>query len=269
MSIHALKDTMTKKIGIAGLGAMGRTVAKALQDGIPGLELIAAADINPPPGIDIPILSFTDLARACDLIVECLPAAIVPELTKEIFNNNKDLIIISSAALLIHPEILEQQRRSQSRIYVPSGALAGLDGVRALMQMGIKSATIISTKHPLGFTGAPYIREKNIDLSAITEKQMIFSGNALEAARAFPANVNVAATLSLAGLGPEKTQVQIWADPGAKSNRHEIMTHGEFSTIRSSVENTPDPANPKTSMLAAYSIISLLKGLSEPMVTLS
>ncbi len=271
---HSRKDPgiMTKphhtKVGIAGAGALGRIVLKALQEGMPGYTLHAISDLAPPPDLNIPNLDFKTLARECDLIVECLPAAIVPDLTQEVFNEGKDIVIISSAALLIHKVILDHHKRSKSRIIVPSGAIIGLDGVQALAQSGIKRSRIASTKHPRGFAGAPYITEKNIALDNITKKECLFTGNALEAAKAFPANINVAATLSLAGIGPHKTEVEIWADPEATGNRHDITVEGEFSTLRSSVENIPDPANPKSSMLAGYSIVSVLKGLHAPLAIL-
>jgi aspartate dehydrogenase len=254
----------TKKIGIAGTGAIGAAVARALIKGIEGCELVAVSDLKQNPEIKAPYVSFQELAKISDLVIEALPPGAVPALAEAVFKENKNLLLISSCALLMFPGIMELQRPSESRIIVPSGALAGLDGVSALKQMGIKSARIASTKPPRGYTGAPYVLEKNIDLNEIKTKVRLFKGNALEAAQGFPANVNVAATLSLAGIGPEKTQVEIWADPMAKGNSHEIKVVGEFSTIRAKVENTPDPANPKSSMLAAQSVVSILKKMSEP-----
>lgn len=259
---------MSKKVGIAGMGAMGRTVARALAEEIPGYKFHAASDITPSMEFEIPFVNFQTLCRECDLIVECLPAHVVPALMTEAVNNNRDVILISSSALLVYPKILEQHKRSKGRIIVPSGAACGLDGVRALAQSGIKTATIASTKHPRGYTGAPFIVDNSVDLNGIVQKTLLFSGNAADAAKAFPANINVGATLSLAGIGPEKTTVEIWADPDATGNTHEIKVVGNYSTINAKVENVPDPANPKTSMLAAYSIISVLKGLSEPLVVL-
>lgn len=259
---------MSINVGIAGMGAIGRAVARALQNGIHGYNLHAASDITPPDEFDIPYFDFEQLCKSCDLIVEALPPAIVPELTPHIFAHEKDVVMISSSALLLHPEILAQKNATKSRIILPSGALSGLDGVSALMQMGIKESSIATTKKPMGYDGAPYIVENNIDLSAIKENKMLFKGSAFEASKAFPANINVAATLSLAGIGAENTQVEIWADPEIGGNTHEIKVIGEFSRITGRVENTPDPANPKSSMLAAQSIISVLKKLSEPMVVL-
>ncbi|CAG0903892.1 unnamed protein product [Cyprideis torosa] len=204
-------------------------------------------------------MSFAELAEACDMVVECLPPKIVPALAQEVLSRDKDLMMISACALLLSPEINDMASTSKGRIIVPSGAIAGLDAISALGCAGIDSATIATTKHPRGLKGAPYIVQENIDLESLTETTRIFKGNAREAAKAFPANVNVAATLSLAGIGAEKTQVEVWADPDAKGNCHEITVTGGSSTIKTSVANLPDPTNPKSSMLAGYSIVAALK----------
>lgn len=262
------KNHPVKKIGVAGIGAIGGAVCKALQDGINGYELTAISDITTQENIGIPNVDFETLAQKCDLIIECLPPQIVPELAKVTLKANKDLIIISSCAILMHPEILEWHDLSTSRIIVPSGALIGLDGVNALKNIGINSAKIISTKPPMGFSTAPHVDKNGIDLSAIDTPTMLFSGNALEAAKGFPANVNVAATLSLAGIGAENTQVEVWADPKIQFNSHEIIVESAFSKITAKVQNKPDPANPKTSVLAAQSIIATLRGFTDPFVVL-
>lgn len=255
-------------VGIAGMGAIGRTVAKALMDGIKGYRLTHVSDLNPVEGFELPIVDFETLAQECDVIIEALPPKAVTELTEAVFKEGKELILISPSALLINPEILEHHERSNSRIIIPSGALAGLDGVSSLKQMRIKSAKIATTKKPAGYEGAPFIIEHNINLSSITEKQKLFFGNAIDAAKAFPANINVAATLSFAGIGPEKTQVEVYADPHIAGNTHEIEVIGEFSRINIVVQNEPDPANPKTSMLAAQSIIAILKQENSALVVL-
>ena len=257
---HVRKYAMTEKIkiGVAGCGALGTIVCNALKEGINGYDFIGISD-KEEKDFGVPNMSFTALAGACDLVVECLPPAIVPDLAHEVLSRDKNLIMISACALLLSPEINDMARESNGRIMVPSGALSGLDAVSALNIAGIDSATIASTKHPRGFKGAPYIEKENIDLESMTQKTLIFSGNAFEAAKAFPANVNVAATLSLAGIGPEKTTVEVWADPDAKGNKHEITVKGGSSTIKTSVENLPDPSNPKSSMLAGYSIVAALR----------
>lgn len=246
------------KIGVAGCGALGTIVCKALTAGIEGYEFVGVSDLTA-PNFGVPNLSFPELAAQCDMVVECLPPKAVPELAREVLNANKDLMMISACSILLFPEILEMAKKSSGRIIVPSGAIAGLDAISALALSGIDSATIATTKHPRGLKGAPYIVQENIDLESIDTKTLIFKGSALEAAKAFPANVNVAATLSLAGIGADKTSVEVWADPEAKGNCHEITVIGGSSTIKTSVENLPDPTNPKSSMLAGYSIVAALK----------
>lgn len=267
-SFHKSPKAELQTIGIAGIGAIGAAVGRALENGIDGFTWTAAADLRPHPEFDIPLMDFDHLAQECDIIIEALPPAAVPDLCEAVFKHQKTLILISSCALLMFPKILDTHRKAHSHIIVPSGALLGLDGVKALKELGIQRSIIASTKPPLGFTGAPYITEKGINLAQIETKTRLFHGNALEAAKGFPANVNVAATLSLAGIGPEKTEVEIWADPEAKGNSHKITVSGEFSTMHASVENMPDPANPKSSMLAAQSIVAALRDMNNAMVVL-
>lgn len=259
---------MTISVGVAGVGAIGSAVCRALIKGIGAYRLAAISDIRQDLDLPVPNLSFEDMTRKCDMVIECLPPAAAPVLAQTVLEGGKDLILISSCALLTNPEILDIHRKSTGRIIVPSGALIGLDGVNALKNIGIKSAKIVSTKPPKGFKNAPYVDEMGINLDDITTRSQIFSGNALEAAKAFPANVNVAATLSLAGIGPEKTKVEVWVDPHSSVNSHEILVESEFSLMQAKVQNAPDPANPKSSVLAAQSIIAVLQGFSDPLVVL-
>lgn len=255
---------MTIKAGMAGVGAIGTVVCNSLiNNDINRMSLVAISDIRKDLPFDVPNVSFAELAEKADVVIEALPPDAVPALAKEVLSRGKTLVMISGASLLRFPEIRDWAEKSMGRIIVPSGALAGIDGVRALNSMGLKSASIRSTKKPKGFEGAPYIVKEKIDLSKIIKPQRIFAGNAYDAAQAFPANVNVAAILSLAGLGPEKTTVEVWADPDAKGNIHEIALEGKFTNFTARTENQPDPANPKTSILAAHSIIAALRQMTE------
>ncbi len=247
---------MMEKVGIAGVGALGSLVAKSFP--LEGYALQAVSDLGT-PDVNVPNVGFADLAAQCDVIVECLPPAAVPDLAREVLSRGKTLVMISSCALVLYPELEELSAKHQGRIIVPSGALAGLDGVAGMKENGITESRIISTKPPKGFKNAPYIIEKSINIDQIMQKTMIFEGNVLEAAKAFPANVNVAASLALAGLGPTKTRVEVWADPQARGNAHEIIVTGAGSVIKSRIENVPDPTNPKSSQQAGYSIIAALK----------
>lgn len=253
------------KIGVAGAGALGSIVCRAILKGeVTGYTLVGIADLNPSEEFDVPVMGFDELAAASDIVVEALPAVAVPELAREVLLCGKTLVMVSACALLLYPEIEEMARESKGgKIIVPSGALSGLDAVAALGCAEIDSATIASTKPPKGLKGAPYVIEQNLDLDSLNEKTRIFSGNATSAAQAFPANVNVAATLSLAGIGAERTMVEVWADPNAQGNCHEITVIGGSSTIVSRVENKPDPSNPKSSVLAGYSLVAWLKKQSQ------
>ncbi len=255
-----------RKIGVVGAGAIGGAVVRALQNGIEGCVLECVSDPYLTRDVGVENVDTADLVSRCDLVVECLPADEVPSLSKIALDAHKDIIFISSAALLIYPDIIEQIKESDARCYLPSGALCGLDGVTAMREMGIRSAKIASTKPPKGFAGAPFVVENNIDVERIEEKTLIFEGNALEASKGFPANVNVAATLSLAGIGAERTRVEVWADPLASGNMHEVTVKSDYSTLTSRIENEPDPANPKSSVLAAQSIVATLRNLHNALV---
>ncbi|MCC6598930.1 MAG: DUF108 domain-containing protein [Alphaproteobacteria bacterium] len=258
-----------KKTGIAGTGAIGRTVARALIKGIEGYTLTALSDLAPSAEFEAPYVSFSELSERCDLIIECLPMSAVPALAKCVFAAQKDLILISSGAMILYPELQDIHKQSTSRIYAPSGAIAGLDGIRAMREMGIQKCKIVSTKRPQGFSTAPYILQNALDVDKIDTKIKLFEGSALEAIKGFPANINVAASLSIAaGTGPENTHVEIWADPAAQGNRHEIFVQTAYSQLEMRIENLPDPENPKSSVLAARSIIACLRNMNNLLTSL-
>jgi aspartate dehydrogenase len=158
--------------------------------------------------------------------------------------------------------LVEQARASGARIIVPTGALLGLDAVRACAEGDVASVTIETRKPPRGLLGAPYLTEHAIDVLAITTPTVIFEGNALDAAAGFPANVNVAAALALAGIGPLRTTVRIWADPGVDRNIHTIKVEAEAARLTMTVENVPSEANPRTGKLTPLSVLACLRGLT-------
>ncbi len=262
------------KIAVAGAGAVGAAVCRALIQGIDGFELSAISDLNPDKArsliglsVDVPFVAIGEIANHADWVVEALPAAAVPALAEQVLGQGKTLVMISSAALLLYPELIKKIQSTKGRVLVPSGALIGMDGLNALAEHGVDSVELTTTKHPRSLQGAPHIIKNAIDLNSITSPTVIFSGNALEAAAAFPANVNVAATLTVASrLSPERVQVRVCADPSMTSNRHEVVAKGAYSTLRFSVENMPDPANPKSSALTASSIIAMLRRHYSPFV---
>ena len=173
----------------------------------------------------------------------------------------RDLVVLSCGGLLGRRDWVELAAAHRCRILVPSAAIAGLDGVKGASVGAITSVTMETRKPPRGLAGAPWIEERKIDLDRITKETLIFEGPATEACRAFPANVNVLAALSLAGIGPEKTHLRLFAVPGQRMNMHRITVEGEFGRLSVEVENVPSE-NPRTGRLSYLSTIALLRDLS-------
>jgi aspartate dehydrogenase len=254
------------QIGIVGCGAIGRALIQAAQSGkIPApvigvtsrsaesaREFLGALK-NPPP-----YQSLEELIGRADLLVEAAGGGIVAQLAQQVFAAKKALMVISVGALLDHPEIIEQARQTGCRLYVPSGAIAGLDGIKSASVGRIEHVTHTTRKPPAGLEGAPYLIERGITLAGLEHEKEIFYGSAREACRGFPANVNVTAAVSLAGIGADQTRVRILAVPGLLRNCHDIDVEGEFGKLHVHIENVPSE-NPKTGRLTALSIIRALQ----------
>ncbi len=257
------------KIGIVGCGNIGQLIAHGIAEH-PILALTALADIDQQRALSLAeslpthpaVISTVQLVSEVDLIVEAASAAVVPSLLEQACPLGKDLLIVSVGGMLNLPPALSSLiMKSHSRIYLPSGALAGLDAIKAAAGDEIESVTLTTRKPPGGLTGAPYLVRAGIDMTSIKKATVIFEGTALEAVKAFPKNINVAAALSMAGIGAERTKVKIIADPETKTNSHEIEAIGKFGRMLSRTENLPFPKNPKTSYLAALSALATLKKL--------
>jgi len=255
------------RIGLAGCGALGSIIARALASGIPGYKFIGLSEIrllDMPELKNVAVMDFAALTNAADWVIEALPPDVVPELARVVLLQGKKLLMLSAAALLRFPEILSLAQPGQ--IALTAGALGGIDAVRAYTLRGIKSAKLISTKPPHGLMGAPYVVEQKFNLTNITQPECIFSGSALEAARGFPANTNVAATLAFACtmLGEKNLfpiTVEIWADPAARGNHHKIVLETQDGgTFQSEIFSLPSPENPKSSPQAAYAMLAHLQG---------
>jgi aspartate dehydrogenase len=157
--------------------------------------------------------------------------------------------------------LVRRAQETGARIVVPTGALLGLDAVRAAAEGPVQSITIESRKPPRGLEGAPYLVQHAIDVGAISKPTRVFEGNAFDAAAGFPANVNVAAALALAGIGPTRTRVEIWADPTIDRNTHTIRVEAEAARFTMTIENVPSPENPRTGQITALSMLACLRGL--------
>ena len=260
-----------KSIGIVGCGAIGKALINAVAAGklavrIAGItsrteksarEFLSTCKTPPP------YLTLDDLIDASDLIVEAAGGTVVPGLAKKVFAAGKDLMVISVGALLDHPDIIEASRKTGCRLYLPSGAIAGLDGIKSACVGHIAHVTHTTRKPPEGLEGAPFLVERGISLAGLQEEKEVFSGSAREACRGFPVNVNVTAAVSLAGVGPDKTRVRILAVPGLKFNCHDVDVEGEFGKLHVHIENVPTE-NPKTGKLTVLSIIRAVQDVVDP-----
>jgi aspartate dehydrogenase len=267
-----LPDKPPLRIGLAGLGAVGLEVAKRLIAGVPGLRLAAVAvrDVDkarralPQVGDTIALRKATDLASDCDVVVECLPPALFREVAISAIDQGRLFIPLSVAQLLQNGDLIERARQKGARILVPTGALIGFDAVRAAAEGTIHSVNMVTRKPPAGLAGAPYLVERGISVTGLKEPLKVFDGSAREGARGFPTNVNVAAALSLAGIGPDRTHLEIWADPTVTRNTHSITVDADTARFTMTIENVPSE-NPRTGKLVALSTVAALRGLVSEM----
>ena len=262
---------MTKmRVGLVGCGNIGADLCIALRKGAIPAEIVALADIDPAQAeklrstfqLEASVCDLEELASQVDFIVECAVGAVVPDVVSAAKNHGCDCLIMSVGGLLEHPELIEEAR-DQIQLRVPSGALVGLDGIRAAMEAGLHRVVLTTRKPPKSLEGTAYLEEKGIDLNEIREPQVVFEGNAQEAVKAFPKNVNVAAALSIMGIGPKETVVRLIVDPTASVNSHEVVAEGAFGRLQTVAENLPSPRNAKSSYLASLSAVAELRAAAE------
>lgn len=253
-------------VAVAGLGAVGRVLVARLTEGVPGLELTAvsardlvrAQETLGQLGADVPAVEIADLAPLADLVVECAPAHLLPSIAEPFLQEGKEVVVLSAGALLEYPHLVDVAEEHGGRITVPTGALLGLDAVAAAAEGEIRSLRLSTRKPPAGLVGAPGIQEGGINLENLTEPLLVFRGTARAAARGFPANLNVAVALALAGAGPDRTDVEVWADPRVTKNTHTIVMKSDAADLTMTIENVPSE-NPRTGRITPLSVISLLR----------
>ena len=259
------------RVAIAGLGAIGRAVARRLRDGMPGLALacVAVRDVGKAQDwlaaqrIECPVVALDALPQHSDLAIECAPAAILDQICRPMLAAGKQVMVLSAGALLPRPELIGLAKAHGGQIIVPTGALLGLDAVAAAAEGTIHSVRMITRKPPNGLVGAPYLVANHISVTGLNTAKRVFVGTAREAAAGFPANVNVVAALALAGIGPERTTIEIWADPDLDRNCHTIEVDADSARFSLSIENIPSE-NPKTGRITALSVIAALRKLHAP-----
>jgi aspartate dehydrogenase len=261
------------RVAIAGFGAVGRVVAQRLDDGVPGLALTAISARNVAQAeaklagfrARVPVVPLERLAELADVVVECLPAAAFLQVAEPTLRAGRTLMAISAGAILDHPDLRDLAAKHGGRIIVPTGALLGLDAVQAAAEGVIASVRMITRKPPRGLEGAPYLVERGITLNGLNAPKLLYTGPAREAVKGFPANVNVAAALSLAGIGPDRTTVEIWADPALDRNTHTITVESDSAQLTLTIANIPTEENPRTGKITALSVIAALRKLRAPL----
>jgi len=247
------------QVGIVGMGVIGTHIAKAIDNGIPGVMLAGVNVRSAASAGAFPAFALPELIDRADLIVEAATQNALREFGPAVLGAGRHLMVLSVGGLVgVLDEWARLAEARGCRIFVASGAIAGLDAVKGAREGGIASVTMETRKPPRGLAGAPYVVERGIDLDAIREETLIFEGPASLAVKAFPANVNVVAALSLAGVGPERTRIKLFAVPGQTRNQHRILVEGEFGSLRVEIENVPSE-NPRTGKLSYLSAIAMLR----------
>jgi len=261
------------KVGILGVGAIGRTLASAIDEKRIDAALVALSDQQREQAEAFaaslasrpPVVSLDELLERSDLAVEAASQAALGDFVPRALARGRDIMVMSAGGLLGHDEWFREAAAKRCRIYVPAGAIAGLDGIKSAAMGRIESATLTSRKPVTALAGSQYVESRGLRLGEFKDETVIFEGSAEEAARSFPATSNVAASLRLAA-GPEiPVRVRVVAVPGGTKNVHEIRVEGEFGRLSVDVENVPSKSNPRTSQLAAFSALATLAGLTRPL----
>jgi aspartate dehydrogenase len=255
------------RVAIAGLGAIGSVLALRLDQGvIPGLVLtaVSARDLEKASlkasafEHAVEVVPVEALVEHADLVIECAPAVALSDVLIPFLERGRSAVVLSVGGLLQQPALIALAQAKGAQIHVPSGALLGLDAVLAAAEGVIHSVKLSSRKPPQGLAGAPHLLAHQISIDGLSAPLCVFRGSAIEAVRGFPANVNVVAGLALAGIGAERTEVEIWADPGITGNMHAIHVVSDAATFSAEIENIPSE-NPKTSRIVVQSVLALLR----------
>ncbi len=254
---------------IVGCGSIGSKLAEAA-DAMSEVKRIYLIDIERHLAEDlasklnkaIVVDSVEEELYHCDLVVEAASQNAAREVVMQAASRGVDVMIMSVGVLVddgFRTSVFDKAKQTGAKIFIPSGAIAGTDGLRSASADELDEVELITKKGPKSLAHVTYCEEKGIDVSEITEPTIIFEGCARDAVKYFPKNINVAATVSLLGVGFDKTKVKIIVDPDAKSNSHELVIKGAFGQMNCHTYNVPSPDNPKTSYLASLSAITSLK----------
>lgn len=268
-----------KKISIIGCGAIGSELALSIDsEMVDKVKISSLFDLNLEYAENLRSIlknnspelygNFSDYVNSksfkeVDLVIESASQEAVKAYIRKILSERKDILVMSVGSFadsIFYADIVKYVAKYKNNIYVPSGAIAGIDAIKSTRNF-ISSVTLTTTKNPESLRGAPFFQTSQIDLDSLKKRTIIFEGSAVEAVKYFPANVNVAALLGLVGLGVEKTKVNIVVDPSTRINKHEIKVTGKFGELIIMVKNIPSSKNPRTSYLAILSALECIRSI--------
>jgi len=263
------RKTPLVRIGIVGCGAIGSRMAKSIVRDLKNhCRLTGLYDIDVPKARhlsrqlrvnDVVKDSLNDLISSCTFVIEAVNAFETKNIIQKILRAKRNILVMSVGRILNAPDIFTLAEKNRCSLLIPSGALSGLDAIKAASQVNISRMTLTTRKPPSGFSPSDYLKSKGIDLKNIASEIVIYDGNVDRAVKLFPQNINVAATLALAAGNKNKIRIRIITSPKFKTNSHEVEIHGDFGTIISRTDNVVCPDNAKTSYLAVLSAIRTLK----------
>ena len=263
------------RVGLAGFGSVGQFLARRIGEGaLPGADLTAitaldqaqaarnAAGLPMRPRI-VPLAELPDHA---DVVVECATADAFPLVARTVLEAGRTLLALSAGGVPAFPDMVEFAERHGARVRIASGAMPGLDSIRSAAEGTIRSVRLQSRIKPASFVGEEYLESRGFDFSQpLATAVKVFSGTAGEAAAAFPRHFNVAISLSLAGIGFDRTQVEIWADPDIPGAIHNVELEADEVVLSLTSRNRPSATNPKTSRIIAPSVLAALRSMVGPL----
>lgn len=265
------------RVGLVGCGTIGTQLALALQRDYSGVARITGLHdvdstharalqrrLTTPP----PLVSLTTLIRTSHLVIEAASVDVASRVVRQALRANRSVFVMSVGGLLRDSTWQRLASRSAGKVYIPSGALAGLDGVKAMAMGRIRQVSLTTRKPPRALAAAPYVRRRRLQLNRLTRPRLIFEGSPKRVVEGFPQNTNVAAALTLAlrrsgaglaeggSLGP-RIRIRVVADPTIRVNIHELDVTGDCGRLQCRVESRPS-VNPKTSEIAVRSAVATL-----------
>lgn len=260
---------MQRRVAIAGFGSIGRLVGRHLDAGMDGLRLVAVSARDQDRArrnlqgyrSQVAVVPLAHIADEADVVVECTPPEVFLEAVTPAIERSRIIFTVSAAALLEHPEVIERARAAGARIVLVSGSVLGFDAIRAAARGTIHSVVMTTRKPPMSLARSSWIRERGIDVAAIVAPTKIFEGSAREAARSFPDKFNIAAAVALAGVGPDRTRIEIWLDPAVERNVHRIAVDADSTRFEMEIQNVPNPGHEGTGPLTGYSVLAALEKL--------